>query len=73
MADDKRVAERKLEGLLTAMRWHRRDLAEYRNGADAASVALCELALKSDYSRIRKHCAKHHLELPHDVPPADAA
>ncbi len=73
MADDKRVAERKLEGLLTAMRWHRRDLAEYRNGADAASVALCELALKSDYARIREHCAEYDLELPHDVPPEDAA
>ena len=73
MAVDKRVAKRKLEELLTAMRWHRRDLVEYRNGGCAAGVARCEQLLKLDYSRIREHCAEYSLELPHDVPPEDAA
>ncbi len=71
MATDKRVAERKLEDLLTAMRWHRRDLAEYRNGRDAAGVERCDGLLKLDYARIRTHCAEHDLELPHDVPSED--
>ncbi len=73
MADDKQVAKRKLEEMLVVMSWHRSDLAEYRNKGDAAGVARYEPLLKFDYSRIRKHCAKHHLELPHDVPPEDAA
>jgi hypothetical protein len=73
MADDKRVAERKLEDLLTVMGWHRRDLAAYRNKVGAVRVARCELLLKLDYARIRTHCAEYDLELPHDVPPEDAA
>ncbi len=73
VADDKRVAKRKLEDLLTVMGWHRSDLAAYRNKGDAFGVARCERLLKFNYSRIRKHCARHDLELPHDVPPEDAA
>ncbi len=68
MADDKRVAKRKLEDLLTVMGWHRSDLAAYRNKVGAARVARCERLLEFDYARIRKHCARHDLELPHDVP-----
>ncbi len=73
MATDKRVAERKLEDLLTVMSWHRNDLAAYRNKGDAFTVARYERLLKLDYARIRAHCAKHHLKRPHDVPPEDAA
>ncbi len=73
MATDKRVAKRKLEDLLTVMSWHRSDLAAYRNKGDAFTVARCERALELNYSRIRKYCARHDLELPHDVPPDDAA
>ncbi len=73
MADDKRVAERKLKDLLTVMGWHRSDLAAYRNKEGASRVARCESLLEFDYARIREHCAKHDLELPHDVPPEDAA
>ena len=73
VADDKRAAKRKLEDLLTVMSWHRSDLAAYRKKGDAFTVARCERLLKLDHARIRAHCAKHHLELPHDVPPADAA
>ena len=73
MADDKRVAKLKLEDLLTVMNWHRRDLAAYRNKGGAARVARCERLLEFDYARIREHCAEHDLELPHDVPPEDAA
>ena len=73
MADDKRAAKRKLEDLLTVMSWHQSDLAAYRNKVDAVTVARCERLLKLDYARIRTHCAEHGLELPHDVPPVDAA
>ncbi len=73
MADDKRAAKRKLEDLLTVMSWHRSDLAAYRNKGDAYGMAQCERLLEYEYSRIRKHCAKHHLELPHDVPSEGAA
>ncbi len=72
MADDKRVAKRKLEDLLTVMSWHRSDLAAYRKKGDAANVALCERLLKLDHARIRSYCAEHDLELPHDVPSEDA-
>ena len=68
MAVDKRVAKRKLEDLLMEMSWHRRYLKEYRNRGDAIGVTRCELLLKFNYSDIRKHCAEHDLELPHDVP-----
>ncbi len=73
VADDKRVAKRKLEDLLTVMGWHRNDLAAYRNKGGATSVARVERLLEFDYARIRTHCGKHHLELPHDVPPEGAA
>ena len=72
MATDKRVAERKLEDLLRVMSWHRSDLVAYRNMGDVASVARYERLLKFDYARIRTHCAKHDLELPHDVPSEEA-
>ncbi len=68
MADDKRVAERKLEDLLMTMGRHRNALAAYRNKGNAAGVARCERALELSYLRIRKHCAKNDLELPDDVP-----
>ena len=73
MADDKQAAKRKLEDLLTVMSWHQSDLAAYHNKVDAVTVARCERLLKLDYARIRDHCAEHGLELPHDVPPEDAA
>ena len=73
MAVDKRVAKRKLEDLLTVMSGHRRDLAAYLSIGDFSEVERCEQLLKAYYSRIREHCAKHDLELPHDVPPEDAA
>ncbi len=68
MADDKRAAKRRLKELLMAMHSRRDDLAAYRKKGDAASVARCERALKLNDSLIRAHCAKHDLELPHDVP-----
>ena len=73
MADDKRAAKRKLEDLLTVMGWHRSDLAAYRNKGGATRVARVERLLEFDYVRIREHCAEYDLELPHDVPPEDAA
>ncbi len=57
MANDKRVAERKLENLLMSMSWHRKALATYRNEGDAAGVDRCERALELDYLRIRNQCA----------------
>ena len=72
VADGKRVAKRRLEELLMAMSRRRDDLAAYRNTGDAAGQARCERALKLNHSLIRAHCAKHHLKLPHDVPPEDA-
>ena len=73
MADDKRAAERKLENLLTVMSRHRRDLASYVSVGNFPEVERCEQLLKAYHSRIRVHCAEHDLELPHDVPPEDAA
>ncbi len=69
MADDKRVAIRKLEELLMTMTSRRNDLAACRNKGDAVGVARYEGILKLDYALIRTHCAKHNLELPHDEPP----
>ena len=68
MAADKRVAERELEELLMVMGGHRNDQAAYRDKGDFAGVARFEQLLNFNYSRIRKHCARHDLELPHDVP-----
>jgi len=72
VADDKRAAEQRLEQMLMAMSGDRGNLEAYRNKGDAYGMAQCERLLEYEYSRIRKHCAKHHLELPHDVPSVDA-
>ena len=68
MADDTRVAKRRLEQLLMAMGRNRRDREAYSNKGNAAGVARCERALKINYSLIRSHCAKHGLKRPLDVP-----
>ncbi len=68
MADDKRVAKRRLEELLMATGRNRRAREEYSNEGDAAGLARCERALKINYSLIRSHCAKHGLKRPLDVP-----
>ena len=73
MAVDGQRAERHLEELSMAMSKHRDDLAAYRNKRNAAEVARCERALEIDHAHIRSHCAEHGLELPHDVPPENAA
>ena len=73
MATDKRAAERELEELLTVMSGLRSKLEAYRNKGDFSGVARCELALKFDYASIRKHCAKHDLKRPYDVPSEGAA
>ncbi len=72
MATNKRVAEQRLEQMLMAMSGDRGNLEAYRNKGDAYGMAQCEQLLKYESSRIRKHCAKHDLELPHDVPSEDA-
>jgi hypothetical protein len=72
MANDKRVAKLKLEDLLMTMSAHRNALAAYRNKGDAAGVERCERRLEFTCLRIRNHCAKNDLELPHDVPSAGA-
>ena len=73
MADDERVAERKLEESLMMVSRYRNDLAAYHNKGDASGVARCERELKIIYTRIREHCAEHDLELPHGVPSESAA
>ena len=73
MAVDKLAAKRELEELLMAVSSHLRDLEAYRNEGDDAGEERSELALIYDYARIRSHCAEYGLELPHDVPPEDAA
>ena len=73
VATDKRTAERELKNLLIVMSRHRRDLAAYVSIGDFPEVERCEQLLKAYYARIRAYCAKHDLELPHDVPPEDAA
>lgn len=71
MAVDKRAAKQKLEEMLMAMSGHRSDRAAYSDKGDASGVARCERALEFNYSRIRKHCTRNDLELPHDVPSED--
>ncbi len=68
MAVDKRVAQRKLDEMLKGLYGPRRALALCRDKGDAFGEARCERLLKANYSLIRKHCARHDLELPHDVP-----
>jgi len=70
--DDKRVAIRKLEELLTVVRWHQGAQKAYRSEGDTAGVELCDGLLKLDYARIREHCAEHGLKRPYDVPSEDA-
>ncbi len=70
MADDMRVAERKLESMLMEVSGLRNDLAAYHNKGGASGVERCERALKLNYSRIREHCIEHDLTLPHDMPSA---
>ncbi len=71
MATDKRAAERMLEELLMTLSGDRRYLKACRNKGDAAGVARYKGILKLDYALIRKYCAEHNLELPHDVPSED--
>ena len=73
MADDNRVAERRLEDLLMSMRWHRTYREVYRNEGATDGVERCDSLLKLDYALIRSYCAEHDLELPHDVPSEGAA
>jgi len=68
VATDKRTAERKLEDMLTVMGGYRRSLAAYLSIGNFSEVERCEQLLKAYYTRIRSHCARHDLELPHDVP-----
>jgi hypothetical protein len=68
VAADKVAAKRHFKEMLVAMSRHRNDLAAYSDKGDAFGVARCKRLLKFNYSRIRKYCAKHDLELPHDVP-----
>ena len=73
MAIDKRAAERMLEEMLVTLSGDRRYLKACRNKGDAAGVARYKGLLKLDYALIQSYCAEHGLELPHDVPPEDAA
>ncbi len=73
MAVDKRAAEQKCDELLIKRHWLVRDLEAYREKGDAVGVARCEPLVKAQERRIREHCAEYGLELPHDVPPEDAA
>ncbi len=68
-----RKAKRELENLLMTLHWHRRHRDLYLDKGDAAGVEQCEWALRLDHRRIREHCAEHGLDLPHDVPPENAA
>ena len=68
MATDKRVAKRHLKEMLMAMNNHRNERAAYGDNGDAAGAERCKRALNYNYARIRKHCARHDLELPRDVP-----
>ena len=72
VTDDERRAERHLEKMLMATSRHRNDLVAFRDNRNAFGAKRCERLLKLDYSLIRAHCAKHDLELPHDVPPEGA-
>ena len=71
MADDKRVAKRKLEEMLMVVSRYRSYLEQYRNRGDTSGVAKCERLLDLHYSRIRSHCTEHGLERPNDVPAED--
>ena len=73
MATDKRMPKQRLEELLMVRDWHLRKLEEYSKKGDAAGEERCDQLVKADNRRIREHCAEHGLELPHDVPPEDAA
>ena len=73
MATDRRAAKRKLEKMLLYLHGHRNALEAYRKKGNVAGVEQCKRVLKIDHRRIREHCAEHGLELPHDVPPEDAA
>jgi hypothetical protein len=68
VVDDEQKVERHLEEMSMAMSRHWRDRAAYCDKGDAFGAARSERLLKANYSRIRNHCAKHDLELPHDVP-----
>ena len=70
MAVDNREAKRTLEELVMTMHAHRSAEAEYRKKEDDSGVVRCELALKLDYILVREYCAKHGLDVPHDVPPS---
>ena len=73
MATDKRAAKRELEKKMMTRQAHQRDLEAYRKEGDAAGEEQCERALKIDDALIRDYCAEYSLELPHDVPPEEAA
>jgi hypothetical protein len=64
---NRKAAKWKLGDMLMYLHEHRSALEAYRNEGDAAGVERWEQILKLDYAGIRKHCAEHDLELPHDV------
>ena len=68
MADDKQAAERRLDNLLMMVSRYRGYLEQYRNRGDTSGVAKCERLLDFHYSRIRKLCTEHGLDLPNDIP-----
>ena len=68
MAVSEKRAMRELEALLMVAKGHRDERTACHEIGDVARVTLCEQMLQLDYSRIRKYCAEHDLELPHDVP-----
>ncbi len=58
--------------MLMVVSGHQDNLAAYLIIGDASGVMRCERALRIDYALIRKHCAEHELDLPHDVPSEDS-
>jgi hypothetical protein len=67
MANDERVAKRRLEELLMTRHSHLRDLEAYRKKCDAAGEAQRKQIVKLDELLIREYCAEHGLDLPRDV------
>ena len=62
------TAESRLNELLRALYSHRSDRDEAERRGDADWLERCDLAIRTDYVLIRRHCEEHGLDVPMDVP-----
>ncbi len=60
---------RKLQDLMMSVHWSEQAVSEAK--ASGKNTEIPQRALRLAYARVRAHCEKHGLDLPHDIPEAE--